>query len=430
MCVGMKGNICFVVESGLCAGCGTCYSFCPNNAIRIIKNSKNGFLIATVDEKKCSKCGICVEVCPGFSFDFEKTRRELFKENKVNFFVGPYLNAYLGYSTDHDIRYMSSSGGLVTALLLFALEEGLIDGAIVTKMEGLEATPIIAENNEEIIAASGSKYCPVPLNIALKRVLETEKGKKFAIVGLPCHIHGVRKAEKNKELKEKIAFLLGLFCGGAPTFSGTEFLFSLLGIKKSDVTSISYRGCGWPGYIQIKTKNNKNLRIGHLWSWRIFGIRFFATPRCMVCCDATSEFADLSFGDAWLPRIMESDRVGTSIVLSRTDRGEDLLSLALKNRKIELSPLQLKEVIESQKGTLLFKKKFEARARLFKDLYRMPPFFNSGSLKLKFGDYLLNCIYYFNFKISRLRFLWRIIPYLAEVENKLGYKLGRMLVHI
>ncbi|MEM2359157.1 MAG: coenzyme F420 hydrogenase/dehydrogenase beta subunit N-terminal domain-containing protein [Candidatus Jordarchaeales archaeon] len=228
----MKGNICFVVESGLCAGCGTCYSFCPNNAIRIIKNSKNGFLIATVDEKKCSKCGICVEVCPGFSFDFEKTRLELFKENKVNFFVGPYLNAYLGYSTDHDIRYMSSSGGLVTALLLFALEEGLIDGAIVTKMEGLEATPIIAENNEEIIAASGSKYCPVPLNIALKRVLETEKGKKFAIVGLPCHIHGVRKAEKNKELKEKIAFLLGLFCGGAPTFSGTEFLFSLLGIKK------------------------------------------------------------------------------------------------------------------------------------------------------------------------------------------------------
>lgn len=74
----------------------------------------------------------------------------------------------------------------------------------------LEPEVIIAKTEKDVISASGSKYCPVPLNSRIKDII-TEKGK-FAIVGLPCQIHGVRKYELiNKELKNKILFHFGLF---------------------------------------------------------------------------------------------------------------------------------------------------------------------------------------------------------------------------
>jgi coenzyme F420 hydrogenase subunit beta len=47
----------------------------------------------------------------------------------------------------------------------FALEEGIIDGALVTRMKKdrpLEPEPFIARTREEIIEASKSKYCGVP----------------------------------------------------------------------------------------------------------------------------------------------------------------------------------------------------------------------------------------------------------------------------
>jgi len=79
----------------------------------------------------------------------------------------------------------------VTALFIFALEKGLIDGALVTGMKKdkpLEPEPFIARTREKIISARGSKYCSVPANIALKEILKAKEEERFAVVGLPCHI--------------------------------------------------------------------------------------------------------------------------------------------------------------------------------------------------------------------------------------------------
>lgn len=47
-----------VVDRNKCDGEGTCWMFCPDNAI-IIKNGK-----AVVDYDFCKGCGICASVCP------------------------------------------------------------------------------------------------------------------------------------------------------------------------------------------------------------------------------------------------------------------------------------------------------------------------------------------------------------------------------
>jgi len=53
--------------------------------------------------------------------------------------------------------------GVVTQLLIFLLEKGIIDGALVVRMredQPLEPEPFIARTKEEIISTSKFKYCP------------------------------------------------------------------------------------------------------------------------------------------------------------------------------------------------------------------------------------------------------------------------------
>src|SRR5690606_8382981 len=98
--------------------------------------------------------------------------------------LGNYEACYVGHSMDDKIRYDSSSGGMITQILLYLLEEGLIDGALVTRMNPerpLEPEPFIARTPEDIIEARGSKYCPVPANVALREIIE-EPGR-YAVVG-------------------------------------------------------------------------------------------------------------------------------------------------------------------------------------------------------------------------------------------------------
>lgn len=174
-----------VIEQNLCTGCGTFVSLCPKEAIERIINKSKGICIPQLNEEKCNNCGTCYEVCPGHEVDFKELNMEIFGKEPENVLIGNYMNCYVGHSTDHDIRFISSSGGLVTQLLIFALEEGIIDGALVTRVKKdkpLEPEPYIARTREEIVKASKSKYCPVPANVALREILDTEEGEKFAVV--------------------------------------------------------------------------------------------------------------------------------------------------------------------------------------------------------------------------------------------------------
>jgi coenzyme F420 hydrogenase subunit beta len=193
--------------------------------IKLTINEKKGIYVPKLDEEKCNNCGLCYKVCPGHSVDFKNLNLEVFGKESEDILIGNYLNCYIGHATDYDIRYNSASGGLITQLLIFALEEGIIDGALVTRMKKdnpLEPEPFIARTKGEIIEASKSKYCPVPANIALKEILASKEGEKFAVVGLSCHIQGIRKAEQiNKKLKERIVLHLVLFCNHGVNFIGT-----------------------------------------------------------------------------------------------------------------------------------------------------------------------------------------------------------------
>ena len=242
-----------VPQNDLCTGCGTCAGVCPFDAI-VMEKSGLGLLLPYVDEKKCKVCGMCVTVCPGFKLDLDSLSKEL-DATENNSLLGKVYGSYWGYSNEDSIRFNCASGGLCTEILTYALENKIIDGAIVTRMSDnnpLETEPFIAKSKEDLLIAAKSKYCPVSTNKLLNFV-KNQKGK-FAVVGLPCHIHGIRKAQNVfPSLKEKIVLCLGLMCSHSVTYDGTEFLLEKLGFNKDSVSKIEYRGNGWPGSMQVSS---------------------------------------------------------------------------------------------------------------------------------------------------------------------------------
>jgi len=388
-------------------------ALCPSSAIRLTKNNSRGVYLPSIDDKACNQCRICFDVCPGHSVDFKELNENIFGKEPEDILLGNYLGCYVGYATDYKIRYDSASGGLVTSLLIFTLEKGMIDGALVTRMKRdnpLEPEPFIAKTKEEVISAAKSKYCPVPANIALREILERDG--KYAVVGLPCHIQGIRKAETvNKKLRERIALHFGLVCNHAPTFLATEYLLQKLGVSKNQVSRIDYRGKGWPGQMTITLKNAKTKFVPYFCElyWGSAFQCFFYPKHCATCIDKVCELADISFMDAWLPELCD-DRVGESIIVVRNPTGRELTQAALAAKVIELEEVPSDKVIQSQSLSLV-RRRYSAIISLLKTLGKQVPTRDRPLLKAGLTDYsraaLLSLLTY----ISEKRRLWFLVSW-------------------
>ena len=415
-----------VVRNGLCTGCGTCVGICPEDALQMVISNSKGIYVPQLDEERCNECGLCFEVCPGHSVDFGALNLEIFGREPEDILIGNYLNCYVGHASDYDIRYNSASGGLVTALLIFALEQGIIDGALVTKMSEdnpLETQPFIARTREEIISAAKSKYCPVPANIALEEIIK-EDGK-FAVVGLPCHIQGVRKAQMvDKRLKDKIALCLGLFCSSNRTFGASEYILRRARIKPEEVARFDYRGEGMPGQFTATLRDGQRYSFPFLEYYVQLLRSFFKPTRCTLCSDHSCELSDISFGDVSLPEFRD-DSVGISSVISRSETGDRILKQAAYAGIMELSDISRDRLMKSKIGSFYRKKKhLNASCRLFGLLHRPVPNNNTVLLKPNLLSYVYAAFLYAEIYVSARQRLWGLIALLSALLRGGGSLLG------
>ncbi|MGD9627129.1 MAG: Coenzyme F420 hydrogenase/dehydrogenase, beta subunit C-terminal domain [Methanobacteriales archaeon] len=370
----------------LCTGCGTCAGLCPQNIIKMEIDQKKGTYVPII-KGECNECMTCIKACPGIGVDFKELNMMIFGRQPKDLLIGNYKDYHIGYSSNEKLRYNSSSGGMITQILLYLLKEGLIDGALVTRMnpkKPLEPEPFIARTPKEIKESKGSKYCPVPANTCLKEILETPG--KYAIVGLPCHIHGIRKAEKiNKKLRKRIKYHLGIVCNHTPTFKATEFLLEKLNIKKEEIKNISYRGEGWPGNLKIETKSGTILLLPEYWGSG-FG-QLFIPKRCNFCVDHMAELSDMSFADPWLSEF-KNEKKGKTLIIVR--KNSNILKEMDNKGVCRIEPIELEKVILSQIYNLYVKKKLH-----MKSLY------HGNFPKMDFIDKIIGF-----FEPSRLKIPW------------------------
>ena len=416
---------------GLCIGCGACMSICPYDAVNMVKDDNHGIYRSVVSEK-CEECGLCVEACFGIGVD-PKLSLDIFNKDSEDPVLGTYSNCYAGYACDNEIRYSSASGGIVTALLLFALEEKMVDGVLVTKTDErrpLEPRPFIAKTKSEVTSAARSKYCPVPADVAVKAIME-EDGH-YAVVGLPCHIYGIRKAEGiYPDLANKILFHIGIFCGGMPNFLATEYLLRSLKVRREEVTRIEYRGEGWPGKMLIELKgiheNKRNkLLLPYPEYWDAFG-SLFLPYRCTLCADGFNKFADISCGDAWLPEY-RGDNLGTSLIITRNEIGEQLITGAYEKGSIQIKNIDSVRVKQAQKSMIRFKTyNLRARFQLLRTLGKPLPVYTNMNAEVPpstLTNYMRCALFYVFRFIASKRSMWNLLDVYHALQQRGGLKLA------
>ena len=145
---------------------------------------------------------------------------------------GHFESAYLSFANDNALRQNSTSGGAITALLIDLLENGDIDGALVVTSDENDlwkGKPIIARTKQELLDSTKSKYAIAPTNAAFEEIRNTPG--RYAVVGLPCQVHGTLKAKAlDRRLSERIVLTIGLFCHAAIEHEPMKEILSLIHI--------------------------------------------------------------------------------------------------------------------------------------------------------------------------------------------------------
>jgi len=312
----------------LCVGCGACVFACERQNIALQDVPGIG-IRPTLRGEDCRACGKCLEVCPGLGtthnfYDTERPGLMLLRDG-----WGPIHEIWEGYAADPGIRMLGSSGGAATAIALYCLEKGLAGEVFhvgKNEEEPWRNRTVSSRSHQDLVSRTGSRYSPASPCDCLAEIESASTPCVF--IGKPCDIQGLRKAEAVKPLlREKTALALGIFCAGTPATSGLIQLLSILHVPKEEVQDVRFRGDGWPGSFSILLKNGamclRTLSYEESWGF----LQKYRPFRCYLCPDGTSEFADISCGDAWY-RKPAGDDPGQSLVLVRTERGRDLLKKA------------------------------------------------------------------------------------------------------
>ena len=289
-----------VIDQGLCTRCGICIGVCP---VAALDAGAQNYPNLT---GKCVACGLCSDCCPGADVDFPALSREMGTARATGYddLQGYVENTYVAHALDKDTRHSGASGGLITALLLYLLEKGRIDGAALVGADQdapYRSKGILACSPEEIRACAQSKYCVTPSMDVLREIRQKEG--RFAVVALPCQIHGLKKlALADPKLYRKIEVIFGLYCSCTMEPNGHIEAMEAVGIKRDEVAAFEFRGGGWPGgmFVYKKDKSTVSLHPAQAYGTVVnVMFRLFGCHRCHLCIDGLAQFADLSFGDFW-----------------------------------------------------------------------------------------------------------------------------------
>ena len=403
-----------IVKEELCLRCGTCVGICPKDAIIVNED----YYPYCTDYEICDDCGLCLKVCPGIEVNFPEIVKQTFGEIDYDYYSnGFFTKPYMGKTTNENILEKASSGGVVTQILDYLLNENIIQGAIVTTSchdKPWKAKPILARKSDEILESAQSKYSVSPVNSLLKK-LDGFDGK-VAYVGLPCHIHGLKKAiSLKRNLKDKIYIIIGLLCSTNVEEISTKDMLWASKIKEQDVKKIEFRKGEWPGKIGVKVKNGTQKELHHLSHKEgafVFLTRLYPCNRCLYCIDASSEFADISVGDPWIKDEKGNYKYsgGWSLVIERTNKGKEVLSDIKSKNKLILKQIPENELFESNKTVLYTKKKTNSirldrakkRGKIVPNYYIKLPNFTTK-------DLLIERFYSLTLIFRKSRFFQRLI---------------------
>jgi len=293
-----------IIDPGICTLCGACAASCEVLEVVAGKPTLKG---------PCTACGVCYNQCP----------RTITTESSL---IGSVRDVFTAKSMLSEVK--GQDGGVVTSMLLYGLEEGLLDSAVVTvksEEEPWKPVPIVAQTREDILRSAGSIYVH---SLTMESLMSAIKGgsRSIGFVGPSCNIDAVYKMQKSPYgllhmfMRANI-LKLGLFCMDTFYYEGLKNFLEGKGIALSTVQEMKIR----KGQFRVKTDVEQIFPLSELDAMR--------SGSCTVCTDLTAEKSDLSFGGV-------GSKEGYTTVLARTGLGLELFKDAADRGYVKIEPLE------------------------------------------------------------------------------------------
>ncbi len=157
-----------VVEAGSCCQCGICVLVCPHNVIEYVDGYPKQTAKKTAAFDFCGisegiGCDVCASACPRLWPREIHLRDAHFGDQRPwEGIFGVYRHVFVARTRREDIMERAQDGGIVTALLSWALESGRIDGAAVSAVGEDDPpcfpSPKLATTESETSGSAGRWY--------------------------------------------------------------------------------------------------------------------------------------------------------------------------------------------------------------------------------------------------------------------------------
>jgi coenzyme F420 hydrogenase subunit beta len=322
-----------VVTSGLCTGCAGCVIACPHDVLGYDAGGtwRPFHLEEELGPGDCGHglrgCTSCTRACPRFrSWETEADTYLFGRERQPEEVAGQCKDIFLARATDPELNEQGQDGGLVSAILVWCLEQGRIDAALVSRVDGdgsgWKAVPSLARSREEVLSAAGSRYTYSANTLAYAEAVAAG-AERLALVGMSCQasVPAIMRARKAGKVGRRLDLSIGLLCSKTFDDSIFEELFEARhGLKRSEIAKINIKGV-FQIWLRDGSYHEVPLKEGHAWT----------REGCKACPDFAAEHADIAtggigaFGD-W------------TLTIVRTDAGREVIDGMIADGVIETRP--------------------------------------------------------------------------------------------
>lgn len=332
------------MRSDLCNRCGSCVGLSEG---KIIFTDREGdYRPVVVLEPNEALSTRILHSCAGKDFNFPEYRNHIYKNSpEFHTYTGPFHHIYIAHANDEKIRQTGASGGMISSILVYLLQSGQIEGAVVTGMSKEKpwlTQAFIATSEAEIMEAAQSKYIITSVNEILPEI-EAFKGR-LAYVGLPGQVQSIRKLQGiNDPSVKNIKYIFGPFYGNTLHFSSVRSFLRSYKIKDyQNINKLYFRYGEWPGNMRVEMSDGRAVELPKFHANYL--IPFHIVKNSLLCTDLSNEFTDISGGDAWAP-VYEERGKGFSMVLGRSHEGMRILNEMEQKGLISLQPITQDEAI-------------------------------------------------------------------------------------
>lgn len=322
-----------VIQSGLCTGCAGCVISCPHDVIGYHHDPgeyKPFHLEEELGLDNCvhgeKGCTTCTRACPRFRQWEPEANEHLFARDRVaDEVAGVYSDILLTRASDDMVHQMGQDGGLVSAILIWAMDQGYIDGSLSSFVEPddvWKAKPGVAATKDEILASAGSRYTYCANTLAIGEA--KERGlSKLALVGMSCQssVPPIMWHRKVGKVSKPIVFNIGLLC--SKTFDDSifeELFWAKYGLEKARMKKMNIKGV-FQIWMDDDTYHEVNLKECHAWT----------REGCTHCPDFAAEHADISCGGIG----KEND---WTLTIVRTELGREIIQRMIADGSIIARP--------------------------------------------------------------------------------------------